>query len=97
MNYVKIKRVYEPLAEDDGYRILVDRLWPRGVSKDKANIDEWAKEITPSTEIRKEFNDKITINGLLTLICMKGIWKKRTCDKYKQQKEVLIYGEKKST
>lgn len=56
MNVIKIKRIYEELSEDDGYRILVDRLWPRGVSKEEAFIDEWAKEVTPSTEIRKEFN-----------------------------------------
>jgi uncharacterized protein YeaO (DUF488 family) len=56
MNVIKIKRIYEKPSEDDGYRVLVDRLWPRGVSKEAAFIDEWAKEVTPSTEIRKEFN-----------------------------------------
>lgn len=55
MNSIKLKRIYDPPEEDDGYRILVDRLWPRGVSKEKANIDEWANSVTPSTEIRKEF------------------------------------------
>lgn len=55
MNLIKLKRIYDPPEEDDGYRILVDRLWPRGVSKEKANIDEWAKSVTPSTETRKEF------------------------------------------
>jgi uncharacterized protein YeaO (DUF488 family) len=48
----RIKRVYESVSEDDGYRILVDRLWPRGVSKDKAKIDCWLKELAPSTKIR---------------------------------------------
>jgi uncharacterized protein YeaO (DUF488 family) len=56
MKLIKIKRIYEPPEEDDGYRVLVDRLWPRGISKEKANIEEWAKSITPSTEIRKEFH-----------------------------------------
>jgi len=56
MNTIRIKRIYEAFSEKDGYRILVDRLWPRGVSKEKANIDEWAKNIAPSTEIRKEFH-----------------------------------------
>lgn len=53
---MQIKRIYEPIAESDGYRILVDRLWPRGISKEKAKIDVWAKQIAPSPEIRKEFH-----------------------------------------
>lgn len=52
---VKIKRIYDPLADDDGYRILVDRLWPRGVKKESADIDLWLKEVTPSTELRTWF------------------------------------------
>ncbi len=52
---LKMKRIYEPAAPDDGYRILVDRIWPRGVSKEAAHLDLWAKDITPTTEIRKEF------------------------------------------
>jgi uncharacterized protein YeaO (DUF488 family) len=55
MYSIKIKRVYQDSSEDDGYRILVDRLWPRGISKEKINIHKWAKEITPSTELRKTF------------------------------------------
>jgi uncharacterized protein YeaO (DUF488 family) len=50
---VAAKRIYEPKAEDDGYRVLVDRLWPRGLSKANAQIDEWAKAVSPSTELRK--------------------------------------------
>ena len=53
---VKIKRVYEEADKADGKRILVDRLWPRGLSKEKANIDLWLKEIAPSTGLRKWFN-----------------------------------------
>ncbi len=49
------KRVYEPAADGDGYRVLVDRLWPRGVSKERAALDEWAKELAPSTELRTWF------------------------------------------
>lgn len=56
MNPIRIKRIYEPSSVEDGYRILVDRLWPRGISKERARIDEWAKMISPSTELRKEFN-----------------------------------------
>jgi uncharacterized protein YeaO (DUF488 family) len=52
---VRLKRAYEPPAADDGVRILVDRLWPRGVKKANAAIDEWMKEIAPSTELRKWF------------------------------------------
>ena len=54
MNFV-LKRVYEPCSPEDGTRILVDRLWPRGVSKDGARIDLWLKEIAPSPELRKSF------------------------------------------
>lgn len=53
---LKIKRVYEKPAEDDGKRILVDRLWPRGLTKEKAAVDLWLKEIAPSTELRKWFS-----------------------------------------
>lgn len=53
---IKIKRVYEQYEKNDGYRILVDRLWPRGVSKEKAHIDEWMREIAPTDELRKWFN-----------------------------------------
>ena len=49
------KRIYELASSDDGYRVLVDRLWPRGVSKEKAVLDEWAKDIASSTELRKWF------------------------------------------
>ena len=50
---VRVKRVYEAEAEGDGERILVDRLWPRGISKDRADLTQWCKEISPSTELRK--------------------------------------------
>lgn len=50
------KRIYELPSADDNYRVLVDRLWPRGVSKEKAQLDLWAKDITPSNELRKWFH-----------------------------------------
>jgi uncharacterized protein YeaO (DUF488 family) len=50
---IKIKRIYDALTPDDGIRILVDRLWPRGVSKEKAKVDLWLKETAPSNELRK--------------------------------------------
>jgi len=52
---VKLKRAYEPPTADDGTRILIDRLWPRGVTKERAAIDQWMKDISPSTELRKWF------------------------------------------
>lgn len=52
---VQIKRIYEPAAADDGYRVLVDRLWPRGVSRERARLDEWARTLAPSDTLRKWF------------------------------------------
>src|SRR5678816_4091209 len=52
---VTIKRVYEDPAADDGFRVLVDRLWPRGVSRQNAELDDWLKEIGPSTQLRNWF------------------------------------------
>ncbi len=53
---IKIKRIYNAPARDDNFRILVDRLWPRGISKDKAKIDLWLKDIAPSDSLRKWFD-----------------------------------------
>ena len=50
---IQMKRIYEPESPDDGYRVLVDRLWPRGVKKTEAHLDAWDKELAPSTELRK--------------------------------------------
>lgn len=52
---IKIKRTYEPALKDDGFRVLIDRLWPRGIKKSKLNFDQWSKELAPSTELRKAF------------------------------------------
>jgi uncharacterized protein YeaO (DUF488 family) len=52
---VRLKRAYEPPARSDGYRVLIDRLWPRGVSKEEAQLDEWARELAPSSELRRWF------------------------------------------
>ena len=56
MYHIKIKRIYDPPETGDGYRILVDRLWPRGIGKEKATLDEWNKDVAPSPEARKDFN-----------------------------------------
>ena len=53
---INIKRVYEAPSSSDGKRVLVDRLWPRGLTKDKAKVDLWLKDISPSTQLRKWFN-----------------------------------------
>ncbi|MDZ8118249.1 DUF488 domain-containing protein [Pontiella agarivorans] len=53
---ILIKRIYDPPAASDGWRVLVDRLWPRGVAKENAEIDEWAKELSPSPELRKWYS-----------------------------------------
>ncbi|MGH8963519.1 MAG: DUF488 domain-containing protein [Jatrophihabitantaceae bacterium] len=50
---VRVKRIYDPVSRDDGRRVLVDRVWPRGVSKDKAALALWCKDVAPSTELRK--------------------------------------------
>jgi uncharacterized protein YeaO (DUF488 family) len=50
---VQVRRIYEDPRPDDGQRVLVDRIWPRGVSKERAHLDEWCKQIAPSTELRK--------------------------------------------
>ncbi|HEX6499818.1 MAG TPA: DUF488 family protein [Micromonosporaceae bacterium] len=50
---VRVKRVYEDPAPDDGQRVLVDRLWPRGLRRDGANLDEWLRDVAPSTELRR--------------------------------------------
>jgi uncharacterized protein YeaO (DUF488 family) len=52
---VRLKRAYEPAADSDGYRVLIDRIWPRGVSREDAHLDEWARELAPSTELRRWF------------------------------------------
>ena len=55
MTKYQIKRIYDEASEEDGYRVLVDRLWPRGVSKERARLDSWNKDIAPSSDLRKWF------------------------------------------
>ena len=55
---IQIKRIYEAAAADDGFRVLVDRLWPRGISKERAALDDWWKDIAPSPELRTWFGHK---------------------------------------
>jgi uncharacterized protein YeaO (DUF488 family) len=60
MGKIQLKRIYEPVEKTDGKRILVDRLWPRGVKKEDAHIDEWMKDIAPSVNLRKWFNHDVS-------------------------------------
>lgn len=53
---IVIKRIYDPTSPDDGYRMLIDRLWPRGMTKEKANLSEWNKDLSPSSELRIWFH-----------------------------------------
>jgi uncharacterized protein YeaO (DUF488 family) len=53
---LRVRRVYDPPEPEDGVRVLVDRLWPRGLSKDAARVDEWPKALTPSTELRRWYH-----------------------------------------
>ena len=56
----RVKRVYEAPEPDDGFRVLVDRLWPRGIAKEKARVDLWLKDIAPSDELRRRFHGDLT-------------------------------------
>lgn len=61
MKEVKLKRIYEKAEKEDGIRILVDRLWPRGISKEAARLDHWLKKLAPSNELRKALHqDEVT-------------------------------------
>ena len=58
MQKIGIKRVYEPAEPSDGYRVLVDKLWPRGMSKERLHYDLWAKELAPSAPLRAWFHER---------------------------------------
>jgi len=58
MDMIKIKRIYEQASSEDGFRILVDRLWPRGIKKEQVKVDLWLKEIAPSKNLRQWFSHK---------------------------------------
>lgn len=56
---IKLKRIYDDYSKNDGYRILIDRLWPRGISKERAKVNLWIKEISPSNELRRWYHDNL--------------------------------------
>ena len=71
MEKVKLKRIYEEAEKEDGIRVLIDRLWPRGISKAKANLDHWLKELAPSDDLRKALH-----NGEMAFDTFKEQYKK---------------------
>lgn len=66
MGSIRIKRIYDEILDDDGFRALLDRLWPRGIKKEKAQLDQWAKEIAPSNELRKEYHENQDVEVFIT-------------------------------
>lgn len=95
---INIKRVYDPPADSDGIRILVDRLWPRGLAKDKARVDIWFKEIAPSTELRQWFgHDPTKWPEFRALYCSELDENQAAVAKLKElisQQATLLYGAK---
>ncbi|MCB2162833.1 DUF488 domain-containing protein [Escherichia coli] len=99
---IQCKRVYDPAEQSDGYRVLVDRLWPRGIKKTDLALDEWDKEITPSTELRKAFHGEVVdfANLSRAISCRTGTHEqegKRLADIAKKQPLTLLYSAKNTT
>jgi len=98
-NSIVTKRIYEDPATDDGHRVLVDRLWPRGVSKEDAKLDEWLKKIAPTDGLRKWFDhdpdkfDEFTSRYKKELEDHENELKK-LADKSSEEKVTLLYGAK---
>jgi uncharacterized protein YeaO (DUF488 family) len=79
---IRLKRAYEPPASKDGYRVLVDRVWPRGISKERLQIDVWLKDLAPSTGLRKWFgHDPRRWEG----------FRRRYADELRQQTDALAH------
>lgn len=99
---IQIKRIYEDASKNDGFRVLVDRIWPRGVSKEDAKLDEWMKEIAPSTELRKWFNHKEKRFDAFSKKYKKELGDssdliKELLEKAKNKRLTLLYGAKDET
>jgi uncharacterized protein YeaO (DUF488 family) len=95
---IKIKRIYDEPSQDDGKRILIDRLWPRGLRKEDAKIDEWIKEIAPSNELRKWFNHDLNKWGVFKRRYFKEIQTKLEMEEIvnlaRQGSVTLLFGSK---
>ncbi|EES4542580.1 DUF488 domain-containing protein [Escherichia coli] len=99
---IQCKRVYDPAEQSDGYRVLVDRLWPRGIKKTDLALDEWDKEITPSTELRKAFHGEVVDfatfrEQYLAELAQHEQEGKRLADIAKKQPLTLLYAAKNTT
>lgn len=99
MKNIEIKRIYEPSENTDSYRILINRLWPRGITKAEAHLDEWDKEIAPTHELRKWFAHKETNFEKFTKLYLKELEEKETdLDRLRKIAEtkslLLLYGAK---
>jgi len=96
---IKLKRVYDPPHEDDGHRVLVDRVWPRSMSKERAMVDEWLKDIAPSTGLRRWFGhrderwEEFRIAYLEELEAHRGILE-RLAELARKGTVTLVYGAK---
>lgn len=98
MKDILIKRIYDEKNQADGWRILIDRLWPRGISKERASLDEWAKDFTPSNDLRKSIHqeqiswDDFALKYEDELKNNEGFpaWEKEVKDKLKKQPVTLI-------
>jgi uncharacterized protein YeaO (DUF488 family) len=92
---IQIKRIYEKAANRDGTRILVDRVWPRGVSKEDAKLDEWMKDIAPSKELRKWFDHKEErFDGFSKELKDHSDLVEQLLEKAKEKRLTLLYGAK---
>lgn len=99
MNEIKIKRIYEAPSADDGYRILVDRLWPRGIKKEDAFLDEWNRDLAPSSGLRKWFSHKKERFNEFSARYREELLKqkeelRRISDKAKNNRVTLLYAAK---
>lgn len=99
MKNLAVKRIYEEALEGDGYRILVDRIWPRGVSKENAKLSEWLKEIAPSNELRKWYEHEPQKNKKFIELYKEELRGKTTelehlVELVKKQKVTLLYAAK---
>ena len=99
---IQCKRVYDPQESSDGYRVLVDRLWPRGIKKEALACDEWCKELTPSAELRKAFHGEVVDfatfrEQYLAELAQHEQEGKRLADIAKKQPLTLLYSAKNTT
>ncbi|HGY3716923.1 DUF488 domain-containing protein [Citrobacter sp. Res13-Sevr-PEB04-36] len=96
---IQCKRVYDPADKNDGYRVLVDRLWPRGIKKTDLDFDEWNKALTPSAELRKAFHAELIdfkhfAEQYRTELVQQQQEGKRLADIARQQTVTLLYAAK---